>query len=66
LYKQTLSLDADILSPVLPPLISELLRLMSDAELMETKRRVDGVLNSVISQAGKRVSARIGCNLYTN
>lgn len=49
------SLDPDVLIPVITSLVPELLKLMNDAELMETKRKIDGVLCAVIAQAGMRV-----------
>ena len=35
--------------------VSELVKLMGEADTMESKRRIDNTLNSIIEQSGDRV-----------
>ncbi|PFH52845.1 hypothetical protein AMATHDRAFT_1887 [Amanita thiersii Skay4041] len=48
----TIDFDADVFAPFLPSIISELVMLMSEADTMESKRRIDHSLNTVIEQSG--------------
>ncbi|KAF9008940.1 armadillo-type protein [Cyathus striatus] len=52
----TINFDADSFAPFLPIAVSELVRLIGEAETMESKRRVDDTLNAVIEQAGTRIA----------
>lgn len=45
----------DYFLPHLPTTISELVRLIGEAETFESKRRVDNTLNVVIEQTGQQV-----------
>ncbi|TDL29402.1 ARM repeat-containing protein [Rickenella mellea] len=49
------SFDADIFAPHLPSVISELVRLASEADMLETKRRITDCLNTVIERVGKHI-----------
>ncbi|TFK43406.1 armadillo-type protein [Crucibulum laeve] len=51
----TLEFVPDVFTPFLPATVSELVRLIGEAETMESKRRVDTTLNTVIEQAGTRI-----------
>lgn len=53
---QTTSLDVDVFAPYLPMTVTELVRLRSEADTMEIKRRVCTTLNVVIERSEGRVS----------
>nr|GAT59975.1 predicted protein [Mycena chlorophos] len=52
----TLEFDVEVFTPYLPDIVSELVKLLGEADTFETKRRVDYTLNVVIEQAGERIS----------
>ncbi|KAF8351332.1 armadillo-type protein [Amanita rubescens] len=51
----TVDFDVHVLEPFLPTTVSELVNLMGEADTMESKRRIDNTLNSIIEQSGHRV-----------
>ena len=53
---QTVEFDLNVFLPVLPAAVTELLRLISEADTVESKRRILGTLNVVIERAGQHVS----------
>ncbi|KAJ6628769.1 armadillo-type protein [Mycena sp. CBHHK59/15] len=52
----TLEFDINVFTPYLPMAVSELVRLLGEADTLEMKRRVDYTLNVVIEQSGERIS----------
>ncbi|KAF9451646.1 ARM repeat-containing protein [Macrolepiota fuliginosa MF-IS2] len=52
----TVEFSVDYFLPHLPATISELVRLIGEAETFESKRRVDNALNVVIEQTGSQIS----------
>lgn len=55
-FNQTVHFAVDHFLPHLPTTISELVRLIAEAETFESKRRVDNTLNVVIELTGTQVS----------
>jgi hypothetical protein len=55
-FPQTIDLQIECFTPYLPTAVSELVRLIGEAETFESKRRIDHSLNVVIEQAGARVT----------
>ncbi|KAK2466318.1 hypothetical protein APHAL10511_001960 [Amanita phalloides] len=51
----TIDFDPHVLEPFLPTIVSELVSLMGEADTMESKRRIDNTLNSVIEQSGDKI-----------
>ncbi|KAM6495766.1 Armadillo-type fold [Amanita muscaria] len=51
----TFDFDAQILEPFLATTVSELVKLMGEADTMQSKRRIDNTLNSVIEQVGTKI-----------
>ncbi|KAF8746019.1 hypothetical protein AX14_004306 [Amanita brunnescens Koide BX004] len=51
----TVDFDVHVLEPFLPTIVSELVKLMGEADTMESKRRIDNTLNSIIEQSGDRI-----------
>jgi hypothetical protein len=54
---QSVDLKPEYFAPFLPTAVSELIRLLGEADTFESKRRIDHSLNVVIEQAGERVAA---------
>ncbi|KAF8623412.1 hypothetical protein AX15_006355 [Amanita polypyramis BW_CC] len=51
----TVDFDVNVLEPFLPSAVSELVKLMGEADTMESKRRIDNTLNAVIEQSGNKI-----------
>ncbi|PCH41237.1 ARM repeat-containing protein [Wolfiporia cocos MD-104 SS10] len=51
----SLQFDADVFAPYMPGVVNELVRLMAEAETLESKRRIALSLNTVIEQSGTRI-----------
>ncbi|KAF8639750.1 hypothetical protein AX17_001012 [Amanita inopinata Kibby_2008] len=51
----TIEFDAEVFEPFLPTTVSELVRLMGEADTMESKGRINHTLNTVIEQSGIRI-----------
>ncbi|KAJ7094628.1 armadillo-type protein [Mycena belliarum] len=52
----TLEFDIGVFAPHLSEIVSELMKLLGEAETLEIKRRIDYTLNTVIEQSGERIS----------
>ncbi|KAF7352662.1 Importin N-terminal domain-containing protein [Mycena venus] len=52
----TIEFDINVFAPYLSDAVSELVRLLGEADTLEIKRRVDYTLNAVIEQSGERIS----------
>lgn len=51
----TISFDLNVFAPFLPAIVSELLQMISEAESVETKRRILNTLNTVIERSETRI-----------
>lgn len=54
---QTIDFSPNVFAPFLPTATSELVRLIGEAETLESKRRVDATLNTVIERSDSHVSS---------
>jgi hypothetical protein len=54
---QSLNLKPECFAPFLPTAVSELIKLLGEADTFDSKRRIDHSLNALIERAGKRVAA---------
>ena len=54
---QSLDLKPECFAPFLPTAVSELIRLLGEADTFESKRRIDHSLNVLIERSGDRVAA---------
>ncbi|KAG1752648.1 ARM repeat-containing protein [Suillus paluster] len=52
----TVDFDIDVFTPFLPAAVTELVRLMGEADTMEVKQRLAKSLNVVIERAGSRIT----------
>ncbi|KAJ7276541.1 armadillo-type protein [Mycena haematopus] len=52
----TIEFDIDVFARYLPDTVTELVRLLGQADTLEIKRRIDYTLNAVIEQSGERIS----------
>ncbi|KAF8195734.1 armadillo-type protein [Mycena galopus ATCC 62051] len=52
----TIEFDINVFARYLPDIVSELVRLLGQADTLEIKRRIDYTLNAVIEQSGERIS----------
>jgi hypothetical protein len=57
LIYQTLDFDANMFAPYIAPAVTELVRIIGEADTMESKRRIAASLNTVITRA----EIRVGC-----
>jgi hypothetical protein len=53
---QSLGFDPNSFAPFLASTVPQLIRLIGDADTLESKRKVDGCLNIIIEQSGALVS----------
>jgi hypothetical protein len=53
---QTVEFDANVFAPYIAPTVTELVRIIGEADTMESKRRIAASLNTVIERAEIRVS----------
>jgi hypothetical protein len=53
---QSVSIKPECFAPFLPTAVSELVRLLGEADTFNSKRRIDHSLNVLIEQAGERVA----------
>lgn len=52
---QTITFDINMFQQWLPMAVTELVKLMGEADTLENKRRVGSTLNTIIEYAGERV-----------
>ncbi|KAJ7507960.1 armadillo-type protein [Mycena galericulata] len=52
----TLEFDINVFAPYLPAAVTQLMKLLGEADTLEIKRRIDYTLNAVIEQSGERIS----------
>jgi hypothetical protein len=62
---QSVGFDANVFAPYIAPAVTDLVRIIGDADTMESKRRIAASLNTVIERAEIRVIFIPACVLCT-